>query len=289
MMARGQRTSLASLAGAVGDNSPVDEAASRQPNRSAPLSDLTPNPRNPRDDVGDLGDLASIADIQLQPAVVVSRGAYQRLYPDDEISTRWVVINGCRRLAAAHKYGRHDLDIVVKDEIARDKATLITVAISENIDRTDFDVIEEARAVEALVHECGRADAAATRLRKSEGWVSQRRALLALAPDLQVALRQGEMAIRVARSIARLPTEDQVAAWLAAQQEAEDQAGEERPAQRERGGQATPGRTRIITRALGKFDSEPQLLADALRRYLGDDGVRTLVRVLANGSPHQTA
>ncbi|MCV7034910.1 MULTISPECIES: ParB/RepB/Spo0J family partition protein [Mycobacterium] len=287
-MARGQRTSLASLASAVGDNSPVDQSISHYPSRSAPLSDLTPNPRNPRDDVGDLDDLASIADIQLQPAVVVSRGAYQRLYPDDEIATRWVVINGCRRLAAAHKYGRHDLDIVVKDEIARDKATLITAAISENIDRTDFDVLEEARAVETLVQECGRADAAAARLRKSEGWVSQRRALLALTPELQIALRQGEMAIRVARSIARLPTEDQVAAWLAAQQQAEDHAGEKPQERRDRGGQATPARTRIITRALRKFDSEPQLLADALRRYLGDDGVQALVRLLANGSSHQT-
>jgi ParB family transcriptional regulator, chromosome partitioning protein len=289
MMARGQRTNLASLAGAVGDHSPVEQSITRAPTRSAPLSQLTPNPRNPRDDVSDLDDLASITDIQLQPAVVVSRAAYQRLYPDDEISTRWVVINGCRRLAAAHKYGRADLEIIVKDEIARDKATLITAAISENIDRTDFDVIEEARAVEALVQVCGRADAAAARLRKTEGWVSQRRALLDLAPELQVALRHGEMAIRVARSIARLPTEEQVAAWLAAQQEAEDRAGEERPAPRNNRGQATSGRTRIIARALAKFDSEPHLLADALRRYLGDDGVRTLLRALENGSPDQTS
>jgi ParB family chromosome partitioning protein len=283
-MARGQRTNLASLAGAVGDNSPVDQTVLPAPRTSAPLTDLTPNPRNPRDDVGDLEDLATIADIQLQPAVVVSRNAYQRLYPDEPISTRWVVINGCRRLAAAQKYGRTDLEIIVKDEIARDRATLITAAISENIDRTDFDVLEEARAVEALVQECGSGDAAAARLRKSKGWVSQRRALLELAPELQIALRQGELAIRIARSIARLPTEDQVAAWLAAQEEAADGAGEERAAPRDRAGQATPGRTRIITRALRRFDSEPQLLAEALRSYLGDDGVKTLVRALENGS-----
>ncbi|WP_375486264.1 ParB/RepB/Spo0J family partition protein [uncultured Mycobacterium sp.] len=287
-MARGQRTSLASLAGAVGEHSPVDQPNSGHPSRSVPLSELTANPHNPRDDVGNLDDLASIADIQLQPAVVVSRGAYQRLYPEEEISTRWVVINGCRRLAAAHKYGRGDLEIIVKDEIARDRATLITAAISENIDRTDFDVLEEARAVEELVRECGSGDAAAARLRKTKGWVSQRRALLSLAPELQVALRQGEMAIRVARSIARLPTEEQVAAWLAAQQQAEEQAREEHPQARDRSGQATPGRTRIISRALAQFDSQPQLLADALRRYLGDDGVRMLMRVLENGSPHES-
>ena len=121
-----------------------------------PLSDLTPNPRNPRDDVGNLEDLASIADMQLQPAVVVTAKAFQQLYPDDTIDTRYVVINGCRRLAAAHKFGRTDLEIVVNDNVARDRVTLISASIAENVDRQDFDVIEEARAVETLVQECGR-------------------------------------------------------------------------------------------------------------------------------------
>ena len=70
---------------------------------TAPLTDLTANPRNPRDDLGDLADLASIADLQLQPAAVVTRDAYLALYPKDQITSRYVVINGCRRLAAAHK------------------------------------------------------------------------------------------------------------------------------------------------------------------------------------------
>ncbi|SEB77920.1 hypothetical protein SAMN04490239_1627 [Rhodococcus koreensis] len=50
-----------------------------------------------RDDLGDLADLVSITDTQLQPALVVTRDAYLRLYPDDETKirlARWVVING---------------------------------------------------------------------------------------------------------------------------------------------------------------------------------------------------
>ena len=66
--------------------------------------------------------------MQLQPAVVVTADAYLALYPDDAIATRYVVINGCRRLAAAHKYGRSDLAIVVNDDIARDRITLISAA-----------------------------------------------------------------------------------------------------------------------------------------------------------------
>lgn len=272
-MARGrQHTDLASLVGAVGDNSPVDRPAQSAPARTAALTDLTANPRNPRDELGDLADLASIADIQLQPATVVSKSAYLALYPEDrdQIRTPYVVINGCRRLAAARQFGRADLAISVNDEIARDRVTLVSAAIAENVDRRDFDVIEEAKAVEALVQECGRADMAAERLRKTEGWVSQRRALLQLVPELQASLRRGELAIRDARSLARVPQWEQVARWEAAL-DRKNGSGDSTPKN-----SSTPPRVRLVTTALAKFDTEPALLAGALRAVLGDDGVMTL-------------
>lgn len=276
-MARGQRINLADLAGSVGDKSPVDRAPGRAEEtpgaHTAPLSDLTPNPRNPRDDLGDLSNLASIADMQLQPVVVVTKTAYQRLYPDDPIDTRYVVINGCRRLAAAHKYGRTDLVIVVNDEIARDRTTLISASIAENVDRQDFDVIEEAKAVEALVQECGMADEAARRLHRTEGWVSQRRALLRLVPELQTKLRRGELALREARSLARVPQYEQVARWQSAMDK-QNQDGNGKPDKR------APTRARVIANALVEFKSKPQTLADALHDYLGEEGVQTLVDLL---------
>jgi ParB family chromosome partitioning protein len=274
-MARGKRTSLAALAGDVGDNSAVDEPAAG-PAHSAPLAQLSANPRNPRDDLGDLAELASIADMQLQPAVVVTAEAYRALYPEDPIATRYVVINGCRRLAAAHKYGRSTLDIVVNDALARDRVTLISAAITENVDRQDFDVIEEARAVEALVAECGRADVAGQRLHRTEGWVSQRRALLKLAPELQSALRRGELAIREARSLARVPLEQQVARWRATLDKhhaPDDDKSSANPT-------PAPSRSRILTSALNKFDSQPDLLVDALRSCLGHDGIQRLALAL---------
>jgi ParB family chromosome partitioning protein len=275
-MARGQRTNLAALANQVGDNSPVEQLTA-MPSRTAPLTDLTPNPRNPRDDLGDLADLESIADMQLQPAVVVTKGAYLKLYPQDSITTRFVVINGCRRLAAAHKYGRTDLAVVVNDEVARDRITLISASIAENVDRKDFDVIEEAKAVEALVNECGSGVEAANRLRKTQAWVSQRRALLALAPQLQTALRRGELAIREARALARVPLEQQVVRWQAAQDKKNDE-GKQNSTPDTR----PPSPSRIIASALSEFNSKPQLLADALRTHLGRDGLKTLLAVLAD-------
>ena len=57
-----------------------------------------------------------------------------------------MVIIGNRRLAAAQKFGRPELDIVVKDELAKDRATLLTAIIAENVDRSGFDVIEESQS-----------------------------------------------------------------------------------------------------------------------------------------------
>lgn len=273
-MARGQRTNLASLAGLVGDHSPVDQMPAGS--HSVPLGDLTPNPRNPREDVGDLTALASIADMQLQPAVAVTKAAYLTLYPDDQITTRFVIVNGCRRLAAAHKYGRADLDVVVNDNIARDRITLISASIIENVDRQDFDVIEEARAVEALVAECSTADEAAAQLHRTKGWVSQRRALLRLNPELQAALRRGELAVRDARSLARVPLEQQVARWRAAQDRKDAQTGEPSGDSAER----APSRSRVVTAALREFEANPRMLADALHTYLGPEGIKTLRAVL---------
>ncbi|AQA07152.1 peptide transporter (plasmid) [Mycobacterium sp. MS1601] len=275
-MARGQRTNLADLAGAVGTHSPVDTVAKRDDasGRTVPLNDLTANPRNPRDDVGTLDDLASIADLQLQPVLAVTREAYGKLYPDDEIGTPYVVINGCRRLAAAHMYGRTDLMVIINDLVARDHITLISASIAENVDRQDFDVIEEAKAVETLVTACGSADAAATRLRKTKGWVSQRRALLKLAPELQQALRGGELAIREARSLARVPMVEQVARWTKTINRDEDTDG--KPADTYR----PPSRARVLASALADFHNKPEDLASALRTYLGADGVQRLRELL---------
>jgi ParB family chromosome partitioning protein len=281
-MARGgTRKNLADLINAVGDNSPVDGAALVPPTAvatSAPLAQLVANPRNPREDLGDLSDLESIAQLQLQPALVVTREAYLRLYPEDRdaIGTaRWLVVNGCRRLAAARTYGRTELEFVVKDEVAADRVTLLSASITENVARQGFDVIEEARAVEALVSECETAEDAAAQLKKSPGWVSQRRALLKLAPELQIALRRGDLAVRVARSLAKAPLEQQVVAWQAAQERQADKEGGEDAPKPPR--PPRPASAPQIAKILRRFEPEPGILAQALRDYLDPVALASLV------------
>ncbi|TSD93808.1 peptide transporter [Skermania sp. ID1734] len=281
-MARGRRTSLADLAGAVGDErngQPHSHGQSR-----APLTTLIANPRNPREGIGEVSDLASIAEIQLQPAVVITREAYLRLWPQDDLGdARWVVVNGCRRLKAAHEFGRTDLEIVIKDEIAKDRATLQVNAIRENVDRKNFDVIEEAKAVEALVSDCdGRADIAAIKLNRSDTWVSQRRALLKLAPELQEKLRAGELAVRLARELARVPLAQQVSAWQAAldRQEGSDTDEGKKPKNKN----PNSAHAAKVVKALRTFETEPERLAGALKEALGDGGVEKLLEVLGRSA-----
>ncbi|MGV9838040.1 ParB/RepB/Spo0J family partition protein [Nocardia niigatensis] len=280
----GARKSLTELLDAVGDNSPIDGGQAREtrpgqtaPPTSAPLAELVANPRNPREDLGDLSELESIAKLQLQPALVVTRAAYLGLYPDDEAqlgAAQWVVINGCRRLAAAHRYGRADLEFVVKDEVASSRVILLAAAITENVARQGFDVIEEARAVQAMVDECGSAELAAQELDRSEGWVSQRRALLKLAPELQAALRRGDLAVRVARSLAKVPLEAQVEKWLAVRDKPKDDTAGRKPRD---DAPADPAR---IAKALKKFGAQPDTLAEAITGYLDNEQLQKLVDAL---------
>ena len=171
---------------------------------------------------------------------------------------------------------------MVKDELAQDRATLLTAIIAENVDRCGFDVIEEAKAVESLVEEYGNADAAAEHLRKSKTWVSHRRALLKLTPDLQEATRRGDLAIREARSLARVPLEQQVLRWNAARDRHRGGADTNREPG-EGSAESGPDRKphapalRSVTRAMRKFDTEPNALAVALHDQLGEIGARTLV------------
>lgn len=290
MAPRGGVKSFESLAGSVGDHSSVDGTGPGNGvgqlaglSRTAPLSDLVGNPHNPRDSMGDLSDLESITNYQLQPVIVVSRGAFQKLYPDTTISARWVVVIGNRRLAAAHKYGRSTLEIAVKDELATDRGTLKGAIIAENVDRKGFDVIEEARAVAELVEELGRADEAAAQLKKSKTWVSQRLALLKLAPELQEALRGGDLAIREARELAQVPLEQQVHRWNAGRKHPTGDANE--GAGHTAGEGSSDSATadtpvapmRALTRAVRNFDSEPHALAAALHEQIGDAGTKALV------------
>ena len=214
----GRRINLAQLAAQPVLDAPVPQlldAPSRM--TQVPLRVVAANPINPREDIGDLTDLESMRTVgQLQPCAVVTRAAFLRIYPEHTGtvgSANYVVVAGSRRRLAAEEFGLAALDIVVRDTLAADRATFYGASVSENIDRRNFDTLEEARAVERLARECGSGTKAGELLGKSKGWVSQRLALLRLSSDMQALLRAGDLPIRDARRLAALSEAEQLTTW----------------------------------------------------------------------------
>ena len=229
----GRRVALSALAAAPVEDVPGHSAATLV--RLSPAK-IAPTPLNKRTNFGTPEELAELGESirrrQLQPVVVLSRACYLGQYPEHEDrigSADYVLVNGERRWRAARQAQLRGLDAIIREEIADSRADLLDAVIAENIDRMNLDPVEEANSVEALVAECGSAAAAAKQLHRTEGWVSQRRALLKLTPEIQARVQAGEVAVRIARSIASVPPDDQEAALRKAQaRQAGQRAGRRR-------------------------------------------------------------
>jgi len=222
----GRRTSLASLAGAKVDPIPGE---SEPLLLTLPLGKLVPTRFNPRRnfDEKDLREFGLVLkNRQLQPAVVVSRAGYLKLWPDeaDNVGAApYVIANGERRYRASKAVGLPTLNVVHTEDVAKTRADFLDAVLSENNDRQDLDPIERAIGIETMVEQLGGADAVADHYGKTKGWVSQQRKLLKLTPVLQTLVSLGEMPVRVARDIAGLPHDEQESAW-AEEQRRRDQA-----------------------------------------------------------------
>lgn len=190
-----------------------------------PLGRLSPNLVNPRTDFGTEDDLIdfgkSLARRQNQPCPVVSRNAYLKLWPEhaDRIgSIDYVLVSGERRFRGASAVGLAGLDCVVNDNFAIDHKTFMEAVVSENVDRQNFDPIEEAYAVKALVAAFGTNRAVAQHFERADGWVTQRVLLTHLAPEIQDLVRKREMPLEHARTLGKLArdkkwTEKQQVDW----------------------------------------------------------------------------
>ena len=181
-----------------------------------PLQRVASTPLNPRRNFGTDTDKTrfgeELREAQLAPCVVVSRAAYLRIWPAHENlidSAEYVLLNGERRYRSALHVGLEALDFVVRDELAASREEFIDHLLAENLEREDFDVIERARGVQQLVDICaedgahGAKSRAATRLKKTPGWVTQQLALLTLPEELQQLLGSGHLPERDGRFLVR--------------------------------------------------------------------------------------
>lgn len=213
------------------DTTPVTDTRADGRLYRVPLGRLSPNLVNPRTDFGTEDQLIdfgkSLARRQNQPCPVVSRGAYLKLWPDhsDKVGdVDYVLVSGERRYRAATAVAHPVLDCVVNDDFATDRKTFMEAVVSENVDRQNFDPVEEAYAVQALVAEFGSNRAVAQHFERADGWVTQRILLTNLAREAQALVREKKMPLEAARSLGKLVRDNDWSArdqleWWEAEQE----------------------------------------------------------------------
>ncbi|MFD4865295.1 ParB/RepB/Spo0J family partition protein [Streptomyces sp. NPDC058412] len=193
----------------------------KRPPAAVPLTDLAHNPFNPRTELLDVEETAESlrAKGQIQPVTVVRREAFLTVHPGQEDalgSAPYVVIDGNRRLAAAHAAGLNELRIDVHDGLAESSEGILESALIANIHRVDVDPLDQARALKQLVEAHGEQKVVAARLGKTPAWVSQRLSLLKLPDDLQDKVEAKVLTVKDARRIGGLPADEQHAAAEAA-------------------------------------------------------------------------
>ncbi|MFF4551288.1 ParB/RepB/Spo0J family partition protein [Streptomyces sp. NPDC001435] len=189
---------------------PTDGVA---PPTELPTHRVSLNPDNPRSTLGDLTDLAGSLSThgQKQAITVMNRDTYIKANPDHEDSleadTYYVVIDGSSRLAAAREAGLATVKVMVSDDQGSTSEELLESALVANIHRQDLDELDEAKALNRLLAIHGSQTALAKRLHRSQGWVSQRLALLSLTPELQS--RIGHDPIDLLRAVGNKPADQQ--------------------------------------------------------------------------------
>ncbi|MEU0837157.1 ParB/RepB/Spo0J family partition protein [Streptomyces sp. NPDC005969] len=216
----GRRLNLATLAGATVESTP----GSSKPTLVHVAPDqVAPTPLNPRQDfdpvkLEELGN--SMRTGQLQPCVGITRARYVKLFPEHEEllpDCRIVMAAGERRWKAAAKVGLPLLDVHVREDIAESRVRFLAAVLTENVERSNFNYIEEARGLQQMLEMTeGNQTQAAERLHKSKQWFSQRIGLLRLSEEMQALVVSGELkAFRDMRMYSAMPPGEQLAAWKA--------------------------------------------------------------------------
>ena len=129
-------------------------------------------------------------------------------------SEPYEIVAGERRWLAAQKAGLHQVPIIILD--LNDSETL-EVAIVENIQREDLNIIEEAKGYKRLNEEFGYdQDKISTMMSRSRSHISNTLRLLNLPKDIIAMLEQGELTAGQARPLIGMPNASSIAEEIVA-------------------------------------------------------------------------
>jgi len=184
------------LGALLGDFSeePLEQSAYRE----LPVYKIEPNPDQPRREF-DEEELQALADS------ITVHGVIQPLTVREMPSGYYQIIAGERRWRAARMAGLSDIPVVV---IEADDRKAMELALIENLQRQDLNVVEEALGYQALIQEYGLTqEEAAERVGKSRPAVANTLRLLTLSDEVLEKLKQGALTAGHARAILSLKSE----------------------------------------------------------------------------------
>jgi ParB family transcriptional regulator, chromosome partitioning protein len=164
-----------------------------------PVIDIEGNPKQPRHDFDEhsLQELAnSIKRYDLIQPVTVSKLA----------TGKYRLVSGERRLRAARIAGLADIPAYVRQ--ANDQQ-LLELALLENLQREDLNAIEISLSYKRMMDELNLTqEQVAENMGKDRSTVTNYIRLLKLPPDIQVAVRSGELSMGHARALINVDTVD---------------------------------------------------------------------------------
>lgn len=163
-----------------------------------PVSSIEPNRNQPRKNF-DKTELEELADSIkrygiIQPLVVQKKNDY------------YEIIAGERRWRAAKLAKLKEVPVVIKEYEPQEASE---IALIENLQRSDLNPIEEAKAYKNLVEEYDlRQEDVATRLSKSRSAITNSLRLLNLSDNVQAMIEAGDLQMGHARALLGLENED---------------------------------------------------------------------------------
>ena len=175
----------------------------------ANIGDLSPNKFQPRVHFNEkkLEELANSIKKNgiIQPIAVRA---------DKNDLNKFQIIAGERRWLAAQKAGLHEVPIIILD---LDDNEMLEVAIVENIQRDDLNVVEEARGYHRLADEFGYDhEKIASFMSKSRSHISNTLRLLSLPSDVLSMLEEGTLTAGQARPLIGLANATNIAEEIVA-------------------------------------------------------------------------
>lgn len=160
-----------------------------------PVDQIEVNPKQPRRDfdeqaLRELSESILLHDI-IQPITVV------KVAP-----TRFMLISGERRWRASKMAGLKDIPAYIRT--ANDQE-MLELALLENLQREDLNAIEIGLSYKRLMDECDLTqEQVADRMKKDRTTVTNYIRLLKLPPDIQSAVRDGQLSMGHARALISL-------------------------------------------------------------------------------------